>query len=316
MNIEISVIIPCKEINDNVKKCIDYIKHLDYEPYEIILLPDTLSTDMNGVKVISTGPTTPGMKRNVGISNSNGELCAFIDSDAYPRKDWLKSAIPYFNDPQVVAVGGPGLTPPEDSLMQRAGGYVLCSFMMGKLSKRYSTETIVESDDIHSCNFIARKTILEEVGGWNEYYWPGEDTLLCLAINNAGKKMIEAKNVVVYHRRRPLYKEHLKQTLRFGLHRGFFAKKFRGNSLRLTYFIPTLFILYLFSGILISIIRPFFTGVYLITLISYLLFCFVSTLIAVTEIKLIFPVWLGIITTHVVYGISFFIGLLRSDLKR
>jgi cellulose synthase/poly-beta-1,6-N-acetylglucosamine synthase-like glycosyltransferase len=51
------------------------------------------------------------------VKYAKGEICAFIDSDARPEKNWLKNALPYLSDPEVVAVGGPGLTPPEDSLI-------------------------------------------------------------------------------------------------------------------------------------------------------------------------------------------------------
>ncbi|MFQ6136538.1 MAG: glycosyltransferase [Candidatus Hydrothermarchaeales archaeon] len=55
----------------------------------------------------------------MGIENSAGELLAFIDSDAYPRKDWLKNAVKYFSNPEIAAVGGPGLTPEEDNTLQK-----------------------------------------------------------------------------------------------------------------------------------------------------------------------------------------------------
>ena len=234
----ISIIIPCKEIDDYTIECIDRCKDLEYSNFEIILLPDYSATAIDGVKIIATGSVAPGVKRNIGVKNSNGTFCAFIDNDAYPRSDWLTNALKHFEDPQVGGVGGPGLTPEDDGFMQKAGGYVLSSFMVGSLSSRYKTESCFESDDIHSCNFIARKSVLEAAGGWNEKYWPGEDTLICLAIKKLGKKLIESSDVVVYHHRRSLFKLHLKQVSRFGEHRGFFVKKFPENSKKITYFFP------------------------------------------------------------------------------
>ena len=142
--------------------------------------------------------------------------------------------------------------------MQKAGGYVLSSFMVGNLSSRYKTKSCFESDDIHSCNFIARKSVVEAAGGWNEKYWPGEDTLMCLAIKKLGKKLIESSDVVVYHHRRSLFKPHLKQVSRFGEHRGFFVKKFPENSVKLTYFFPSLLLSSFIAGLLISLLFPFF----------------------------------------------------------
>lgn len=312
----VSVIVPCKEINDYVKQCIENCKRQDYEDYEIILLPDNALGKIDGVKIVPTGPVTPGAKRNIGIANSRGEICAFIDSDSYPRKDWVCNAMKYFNDPQIAAVGGPGLTPNEDGFMQRAGGHVLSSFMVGNIASRFKVEHSFESDDVHSCNFIARKTVLEEVGGWNEKYWPGEDTLMCLAIKKLGKKLIEASDVVVYHHRRPLFVSHLKQVSRFGLHRGFFVKRFQGNSFKITYFAPSLLVLSLFTGVFVSAINFFIMEVLLLGAAIYLVLALIAVLRGVKEAKLILPVWLGIITTHIVYGMSFLIGLMKRDLKR
>ena len=184
----VSIIIPCKNVDDYTNECIEHCKRVDYADFEIILLPDYNEELINGVRIIATGPVSPGNKRNIGVKNSNGAFCAFIDNDAYPRSDWLTNALKYFEDPTVGGVGGPGLTPEADGFMQKAGGYVLSSFMVGNLSSRYKTKSCFESDDIHSCNFIARKTVLEAAGGWNEKYWPGEDTLMCLAIKETGKK--------------------------------------------------------------------------------------------------------------------------------
>jgi len=312
----VSIIVPCKEIDAYTKQCIACCKKLDYEDFEIILLPDCASEEIEEVKVLATGCVSPGRKRNIGISNADGEFCAFIDSDAYPSEDWLSNAITYFDDPQVAAVGGPGLTPEDDNIMQRASGYVLSSFLVGNLSSRYKAERSLESDDIHSCNFIARKAVLKEVGGWNEKYWPGEDTLISLAIKKLGKKLVEASDVVVYHHRRPLWVPHLKQVSRFGMHRGFFAKRFPGNSLKLTYFMPSLLVLSLLFGGFVSFLNSFFLNILSWLGVAYLILNFVAAMVQVRQATLLLPVWLGILATHIVYGVSFLAGFMKRDLQR
>jgi len=312
----VSIIIPCRDVDSYTRECIEYCRRLDYSNFEIILLPDYSTKAIDGVKVEATGPVAPGVKRNVGVKNSNGEFCAFIDNDAYPRSDWLTSALKYFEDPEVGGVGGPGLTPEADGVMQKAGGYVLSSFMVGNLSSRYKTKSCFESDDIHSCNFIARKTVIEAAGGWNEKYWPGEDTLICLAIKKLGKKLVESSDVVVYHHRRSLFKPHLKQVSRFGEHRGFFAKKFPENSAKLTYFFPSLLVFSLIAGIVLSLFFSFFAYIVLFGVGMYLVLSLIAAALQVRNVKLVFSVWLGIIVTHIIYGSFFLSGLVKRDLKR
>ncbi len=312
----VSIIIPCKNIDNYTRECIEYCKRLDNADFEIILLPDYATEIIEGVKTIVTGAVSPGTKRNIGVNNSGGEFCAFIDNDAYPRSDWLTRALKYFEDPEVGGVGGPGLTPEADGFMQKAGGYVLSSFMVGNLSSRYKTKSCFESDDIHSCNFIARKTVVEAAGGWNEKYWPGEDTLMCLAIKKLGKKLVESSDVVVYHHRRSLFKPHLRQVSRFGEHRGFFVKKFPENSVKLTYFFPSLLVSSFLAGILISLLFPFFADVLLVGVAVYLVSSLIAAALQVRNAKLLFSVWLGIIVTHIIYGSYFLSGLIKRDLKR
>lgn len=312
----VSVIIPCKKIDAYAKECVEYCKRLDYENYEIIVLPDIISDELSDVKIISTGPVTPGVKRNIGIANSSGEICAFIDSDAYPRRDWLKNAIKYFNDAKAAAVGGPGLTPKDDSLAQKASGYVLSSFMVGGFSNRYKAEKSIETDDMHSCNFIIRRSVHEQIGGWNEKYWPGEDTLICLGILEKGLKIIQAPDVVVYHHRRPLFKEHLRQVSRFGLHRGFFAKKFRSNSLHIAYFIPSAALIVFATAVVLSIFAKTIAQLLLASIIIYLLANFSATILESRKRRLIPLVWSGILLTHLTYGAYFIAGLLKRNLER
>jgi len=313
MNPFISIIIPCKEIDSYAKECVNHCKQLDYPSYEILLLPDGESTEIEAVNVISTGPISPGAKRNIGIANSKGALCAFLDSDAYPREDWLKNSVKYFDDADVVAIGGPGITPEDDTLLQKASGFVLSSFVMGRLSNRYKSKEFKESDDIHSCNFIVRKEIFENVK-WNEKYWPGEDTLMCLGIIRLGNKMLEVPDVVVYHHRRPLFIPHLIQVSRFGIHRGFFVRTFPENSIKLVHFLPSILLIsFLLGGLLSStflVIKQFF----ILGSITYFGLTFYAAMLKSVTSGLI--VWLGLILTHFIYGVYFLIGLSKQELKR
>ncbi|WP_423792394.1 glycosyltransferase [Methanocaldococcus indicus] len=322
---KVSIIIPCKNINKYAKDCIRKCKELNYPDFEIIVLPDYINNedivDDKDVKIIPTGKASPGKKRNIGVENSSGNIVAFIDDDAYPIKDWLKNAVKYLKDPKVAAVGGPGITPPEDSDMQKVSGYIYSSFLMGGLKNRYKMGKPYESDDIHSCNFIVKKEIFEKVR-WNEEYWPGEDTLICLEIKKLGFKMIEAPDVIVYHHRRPLFIPHLRQVYRFGLHRGHFFKKFPENSRKLIYIVPSLlvgmFVFWIVSLILalyLPIVKYIALFMSLIMLV-YVILAFVAALDQTKSPKLLILTWIGIILTHLVYGIGFIIGLLKKDLRK
>jgi len=79
------------------------------------------------------------VKRNLGIRKAKGGILAFIDSDAYPARDWLSKALPLFTDESVAVVGGPNITKPSDSLLEKQVGSVceLCRLrsVFGKIEK-------------------------------------------------------------------------------------------------------------------------------------------------------------------------------------
>jgi len=319
MRPKISIIIPCKDIDRFTLECIAGCRELEYEDFEIIVLPDHSSNLIRDIKIIPTGEVSPGRKRNIGFQNSTGDLLAFIDSDAYPRKDWLNNAVKYFTDMEIAAVGGPGVMHEKDTVLQKAGGYILSSFMAGGLANRYNVGRPLVSYDIHSCNFITRRSVLEELGGWNEKYWPGGETLICLGIKRLGKKMIESPDVVVYHHRRSLFAQHLKQVSRFGQHRGFFAKRYPETSLRPNYFVPSMFVLFIISGILFAPVDSSILILYISILSIYSLAALAVSLkatIAGKDLRFLPLVFMGTVATHVVYGMSFLHGLGVRELER
>lgn len=311
-----SIIIPVTRVNEHLKECIEHCLKLDYPDFEIIVLPDSEEKlDYPKTKILSTGPMGPSDKRDMGAKHSTGDILAFIDDDAYPSKSWLKEAAKHFDDPEIAAVGGPAITPNSDGFLQRASGHVYSSFMGGgSYTYRYVPKEQREVDDYPSCNFIVRKSVFQEVGGFDTKFWPGEDTKLCLEITSKlGKKIIYDPKVLVYHHRRGLFLPHLRQIGNYAVHRGHFAKKFPETSLRFSYFIPSIFLAFILIGAPISFFDSDFKWAYMTMLSIYLTLLLVSSM--QKEIKLMPLIFLGILSTHLVYGAGFLKGLAVRRLK-
>ena len=247
---KVDIIIPVKQMNHYVYESIPEILALDYDEYGIIILPDAFNGEsFPKARIIATGAMGPAEKRDLALKYSDADILAFLDDDAYPRKDWLKKALRHFENPEIAAVGGPAVTPGDDSFWQRVSGAVFLSRISGGNPERYwPVGNIRNVDDWPSVNLLVRKDIFEKVGGFNSKYWPGEDTKLCLDIIKLGKKIIYDPDVFVWHHRREGIIRHLKQIGGYGLHRGFFAKKFPATSRKLKYFIPSFFSIYMLAG--------------------------------------------------------------------
>src|SRR2546428_6576253 len=295
----VSIIVACKGIDSYANECIRQCLQLDYPQFELLVLPDyaeILSDDR--VQVLPTGPVKPSEKRNTGVSAAKGEVVAFIDGDAYPDKDWLKNCLKYFDDPKVAAVGGPGLTPQSDGTMQKASGEILSSFLgVGPLNFRHSAKLARKCDDLPTVNMFVRRSTFNDMGGFDSSYWPGEDTKFCRdLVYGVGGDALYAPDVVVYHHRRLLFRPHLKQIAGYGLHRGYFAKKFPENSRRPLYFVPSLFVLGIPAILLLGYLDDSVRFLSLFPLLVYLLLVGIGAVI--TGLKrqkanLVGPVFLG-----------------------
>ncbi len=310
----ISVVIACPAPSPYLAECLSALAHQTYSHFEVIVLPDApadLGSYPFELHVLPTGKTRPAEKRNEGIRVAKGEIVAFLDDDAYPVANWLEHAVKYFTLPDVGGVGGPGVTPPGDPFMGQAGGRVYANrFVSGNFRYRYIGDRVRPSvDDFPSCNLFARTDILKAIKGYRTDFWPGEDTILCADIVIGQKKRIVYDPwVQVFHHRRPLFGPHLRQIGRYALHRGHFAKRFPATSLRLSYLIPSLFVLGLAVGAVLACLYPplriaYFSGIALYALLT--LFSSISHSPA-----LWLTTWLGVMATHIVYGVRFMLGIL------
>ena len=207
--------------------------------FEIILLPDIgKEYVIPGVKIIETGKVLPSHKRDIGIKHAQGEIIAFIDSDAYPPRGWLKEAKKLLDRYDFLpGVCGPGIIPPKTPLLQKAADSI---FKMMPFSYRITQKQGRWVDDFPSFNLILRKMDIEAVGGFSCEYLTGEDTLICQKITARDRHILYMPELFVYHSRRPLFVPFLKQIATYGIHRGYFFKKYPKTSRRLVYALPTL----------------------------------------------------------------------------
>jgi len=311
----ISVIIPCRRIDKYVKECLNHCLKLDYQNFEIILLPNDkpeqkLSFDTDKIKILPTDSVKPSIKRNLAIKNSQADILAFIDADAYPVPNWLKAALKYFNDKNIGMVGGPNITPPADSLMQKASGEIFSSVVgTGLTSLRYLARHKFRKGlpvkEMPSCNLLVCRDLAQKIGGFDEKLLTGEDSKFCFQARKLGKKIINASDVIVYHHRRRLFWDHFKQVWIYARDKAWVIKEdFSWD--KLYYFIPSFFILGLTGGLIIWPIY-WLRLIYLGVIIFYLLIVLLASLKRLAIAPLIF---MGIILTHILYGLSFICGLI------
>jgi cellulose synthase/poly-beta-1,6-N-acetylglucosamine synthase-like glycosyltransferase len=315
----ISIIIPLYVIIPRFFEDIKKFRELNYPNFEILVVSDTkVDIKEPNVKIILTNKekTGPAEKRDLALKKARGEICAFIDDDAYPDADWLKNGIEGFKDKSIVAVGGPGLTPPEDGFWEQITGLTYQSrFCGGSIQHRFTKSDKRLVTDYPAYNLLVKTDVLKKVGGYGSHFYGGEDTFLCLKLIQEGGKILYDPEVVVYHHRRGLPSGYLHQIANIGTHRGFFAKKYPETSRYFTYFAPSILTIGFILGLLLSIpfllIRISFFSLFIL----FYLIAFLSILSKANPLMAAI-VSIEIILTHLTYGIFFVKGLFTRNLVR
>jgi glycosyltransferase involved in cell wall biosynthesis len=314
--IKYSFIIPVKEINGYIRESIPSILSIDRDDFEIIIYPDITTNEIwPKTRQIASGPVGPAQKRNLAIRDGKGKILIFIDDDAYPKDDFFDILDKDFQDKNIIAVGGPAITPKENKFWQKVSGATFLSSLSGGFPERYrpvGKKKFVA--DWPSVNLSIRKNVFDDLGGFGGDYWPGEDTKL-------GFDLLMKKNIsilydpelIVYHHRREGLIKHIKQISGYGLHRGFFAKRYSKTSLNWRYFVPSLFVFFIIFGGILAYFSKLFLHLYILGWIIYFVALFNAFYDIYRHEKNIFITLAAsyyIFLTHIFYGIRFIQGFI------
>lgn len=324
MGVFFSVIVPFGKESDYIEECVQKCLAQSFKSLEVIVLPDSgwsPGRPSKKLSVFPTGKKGPAEKRDIGAGKASGKFLAFIDDDVFPSKDWLLNAKKQIDAKKAKAVCGPAVLASKGPFAQRLSALFYSSRAgSGSLSFRYVPKSGREVDDYPSSNLIIEKSAFIKAGGFDSKYYPGEDTVLCQKLSEAGCRIFYSPGIIVNHYARPSFEKHFIQVFGYGLHRGFFLKKFLKNSLRLNYFAP-LAPLGFFVIVILSLLLAVREPVYWIALA--LMFAFYYILVFVTAnsglvLRLFAPFFF--FATHAMYGAGFVIGfskgLIGMDLKR
>jgi len=208
--------------------CLKSLRELNYpkEKYEIII-SDGLSTDKTveiaknyGAKVISNVGQTVAPGRNIGFSNSRGEIIAFTDADCVMDKNWLTNALKYFEDRTVAGVGGPNLAPDNESSFGQAVRFLFLfgSLMSGSVyvSDSRKVKSVIS---LPGCNAIYKRKALEKIMPTDETLLTCDDVEINYQILQQGYKLLYTHDVLVWHYRRDTPKRFWKQIYRYSIGR-------------------------------------------------------------------------------------------------
>lgn len=305
----VSIIVPFRNLNDYVRTCIRKCQELDYDNYQIVLLPDEeLKEKFDKCIVIPTGPVHPMVKRNIAIKQLDSPIMASIDSDAYPQKDWLKEAVPLLENDNVFGVGGPNLPPHKADLMERAAIDIVYSRLGLSGAYKIKGAGVEEHREMASSNLIYKRDIMLKVGCYDIVMQTGADSVLGFMVRNIGKKILYSPKVVVYHHRRGLFWKHLTRIYQQASDKAVIVMRMFSAD-RIIYFVPSAFVIYLILALLLW----FYIG----NILVFIPLAFYALMVLIEAIRLRSIVrgylfLIGTPLTHIAYGLGFIKGLFIS----
>ena len=198
INNKVSIIIPTKNNGDILERCLSSIEELDYpkDKYEVIIV-DGHSTDRTveiakkyGCDIVYENVGTRGGACNVGVRNAEGDFIMFTDADCVVTKSWLNNLVKHFNNEKIACVGGPNVTPEDDTNFAKCVGEVL--LFLSKPGSRYGLDVdeVVETFHNSGCNVAYRKKAIEDAGWFNEKLVTCEDEELDYRIKEKGYRIL------------------------------------------------------------------------------------------------------------------------------
>jgi O-antigen biosynthesis protein len=212
----ISVVVCAYNAEATIEECLEAALRLEYGDFEIVVVDDG-STDATPdllrrypVRVVTTANRGLSAARNTGAEVADGEIVAYLDSDAYPDRHWLSYLAHAFTTSGVVAVGGPNIPPPGDGVVAEC-----VARSPGGPAHVLLTDTVAEH--VPGCNLAIRATALRAIGGFDpRFRTAGDDVDVCWRLQDHGGRLGFSPGAVVWHHRRNSLRAYWRQQVGYG----------------------------------------------------------------------------------------------------
>jgi len=215
----VSIIIPCRNEEKFIGRCLDSIINQDYpqENFEILVIDGNsedktkeivkdLSQKYPFIKLLDNPKRFTPFGLNIGIKNSKGEIIIRMDAHATCQRDYISKCVNYLEEYKVDNVGGKMETLPGDNtLTAKAITLSLSSpFGVGNAYFRIGSKEPREVDTVFGGCY--RKEIFKKIGYFNENLPRGQDMEFNLRLRKSGGKILLVPKIKSFYFARPDFK--------------------------------------------------------------------------------------------------------------
>ena len=192
----ISVLLPVFNAEEDINIAIQSILNQSYKDLELLIIDDgstdnsyqicmNISEQDNRVKVFKNHNNLGLTKSlNLLINESNGEYLARQDADDWSEGTRFEKQLKFMNDENIDVVYARSVRNDTQNIFPRLSYYLPLNFVL-----RYKNPLI------HG-TMLAKKNIIEKVGGYDEKFIYSQDYKLAFDLINLGFKLRIMKNVL------------------------------------------------------------------------------------------------------------------------
>jgi glycosyltransferase involved in cell wall biosynthesis len=327
----VSVVIPCYNEANFIGKVLENLAdQYESDRYEIIVV-DGRSEDRTREEIEAFKSTRPEVAvvlidnparkipaaLNLGVAAARGEIIARMDAHAVPSEGYVRRCVEVLRQADAGVVGMPcHVLPGADTLLARAIAYAVSHpFGIGDAKYRLSKGAALQ-EAVDTVAFSCfRKSLWQELGGFNESLSTNEDYDFNYRVRLAGREVILDRSGHCDYFARTSFSDLATQYRRYG---GWKARMIRlhPRSVKLRHLVAPAFVLSLVGLVILSFFWPPFAILLSLDIGLYVLLALAFAWQIKERSKdglgmlLVLP--LVFLTIHLTWGTSFLVGLVRE----
>jgi len=328
----VTVIIPCRDEEKFINKCLDSIIANDYPKNRLeVLVVDGMSDDRTQgivkeyvqnysyIRLLNNPKKITPCGLNIGIKNSKGELVLWMSAHNEYEKEYISKCVKYLKKFNADAVGGIIKTRPrKNNLTEKS----ICTAMshpfgVGKSIHKIGSKNQQWADTAFSVCY--KKEIFEKVGTFNENLVRGQDMEFSLRLKKAGLRTLLVPEIVSHYYPRSDFRSFWRHNFKNGVWAILPFKYTSMMPVSWRHLVPFAFISSIIISLVLSYFFPIFIWLFFFIFGSYCLINLYFSLhitIQKNSLRYLFLMPIMFLALHIGYGFGSMWGILKVTFSK